>query len=67
MIEINRRKFDQLCRKHPDYISRAIMRHEHNGRVCEKGEFCGYESVITGDPRKGTALIFQHIHFEIID
>lgn len=67
MIVIGRAEFDRLRREHPDYISRAIMRHEHDGKVCEKGEFCGFESVITGDPKKGTSLIFQHIHFEIVN
>lgn len=67
MITIKKKEFDRLLLKHPDYVGRAIARHEHDGKVCEIGDYCGFESVITGDTGKGSSLIFQHIHFEIID
>jgi len=66
MFTIKKDDFDRLRREHPDYISKAIKRHEWNGRICEAGDYMGFASVIEGDPKKGTTLIFEHIHFEII-
>lgn len=66
IIRIPRNRFRKLAAEHPDYIGKAIIRHEHNGRICEAGDWCGFESVLTGDYSKGTRLVFEHIHFEIV-
>ena len=64
---IPKEQFAQLKKRHfPDYISCAIADHVFNGKVCKVGEWCGFASVLTGDYSKGTSLIFEHIHFEII-
>lgn len=66
MIAIKKAEFDRLRREHPDYIGHAIATHEHNGKICRRGEWTAFESVLTGDYSKGTTLIFEHIHFEIV-
>ena len=66
MIEIKKADFDRLRKRHPDYISRCMITHEHDGKQCRRGEWMAFEGVLTGDYSKGTTLIFQHIHFEII-
>lgn len=66
MFTIKKSEFDRLRRNHPDYISKAGRRHEWNELVCDAGDYMGFASIITGDPSKGTTLIFQHIHFEIV-
>lgn len=66
MIEIKKQDFDRLRYNHPDYISKSLMRHEHEGKVCEKGDWMAIEGVLTGDWNSGGRLIFEHIHFEII-
>lgn len=66
MFAISKKDFDALRANHPDYISKAICDHEHNGKVCRRGEWCAFESVLTWDASKGTTLIFEHTHFEIV-
>ena len=66
MITISTKEFERLCHDHPDYISRCLITHEFNGKTCKRGEWMAFESVLTGDLSKGTALIFEHIHFEIV-
>lgn len=66
MFIISKKYFDALRANHPDYISKAICDHEHDGKICKRGEWCGFASVLTGDASKGTILIFEHIHFEIV-
>lgn len=66
MFTIKKSDFDRMRREHPDYISKAGQRHEWNGLVCEAGDYMGVASIITGDRSKGTTLIFEHIHFEIV-
>lgn len=67
MIEIKREDFRRLVKRHyPDYISHATQDHTWQGRTCHAGDWCGFESVITGKPTAGVALIFEHIHFEIV-
>lgn len=67
MYYIKREDWNRLTREQPDYTGRAIQRHEHNGKVCEKGEWTCFESLLPGAPLGvGTALVFQHIHFEIV-
>lgn len=64
---IKKEQFRELKRRHyPDSISTAISDHVFNGKICKYGEWCGFASVLTGDYSKGTSLIFEHIHFEII-
>ena len=66
IIKIPREQFRKLVAEHKDYIGKAHSKHEFNGRVCNIGDWCGFESAITGDSSKGTTLIFEHIHFEIV-
>lgn len=66
MLTIPRARFEQLRAAHPDYIGRCLMTHEHDGKVCRRGEWMAFESVLTGDASKGTTLIFEHIHFEVV-
>lgn len=66
MLEIRKKDFDRLRREHPDYIAKSILRHEWNGKVCEIGDWTAFEGAITGDWSRGSCLIFEHIHFEII-
>ena len=67
MIYIEKKRFAELKKRHPDYISKAIQDHTFNGKTCRAGiDHIAFESVLTGDYSKGTTLIFEHIHFEII-
>ena len=66
MIYINKKRFAELKKQNPDYINKALQDHTHNGKTCKRGEYMAFESVLTGDYSKGTTLIFEHIHFEII-
>ena len=67
MFTIKKSDFDKLRREHPDYIVKATRRHECNGLVCEAGDYMGFDSIIKeGLLRKGTRLIFEHIHFEVV-
>ena len=66
MIYIKKADFYKKARENPDYIGKCIESHTFNGITCKRGEWCAYESVLTEDYSKGTTLIFQHIHFEII-
>ena len=66
MIYIDRKRFAELKKRNPDYICKAIQDHTFDGKTCKRGEYMAFESVLTGDYSKGTTLIFEHIHFEII-
>ena len=67
MIYIKKADFYKKARENPDYITKAIQGHTFNGKTCRAGvDWIAFESVLTGDYSKGTTLIFQHIHFEII-
>lgn len=66
MIYISKTEFNKLISKHPDYICKCTARHEYNGKVCLPGEYMCIEGCLTGDYSKGSVLIFQHIHFEIV-
>lgn len=68
MYQIKRNVFNEIKRKHPDYVSRALTRHEWQGKVCEAGDWMAFDSMLPGYPNpKGTRLVFEHIHFEIVD
>lgn len=58
--------FTALKNKHPDYICRSLNEHEFNGKVCKAGDWMGFASILTGNNKNGTELIFEHIHFEIV-
>lgn len=65
---IPRNQFNRLKARHyPDYITHAIDEHTFKGKTCKAGDWCGFASVLTGDYSKGTTLIFEHIHFEIVE
>lgn len=66
MLYIPASKFYKLAREHPDYITRCVNDHTHKGHQCKRGDWMGFESTLTGDVSKGTSLIFEHIHFEIV-
>jgi hypothetical protein len=67
MYVITRKQWNEIKQKNPDYTGKALQRQEHAGKVCEPGEACCFESCIPGAPNTGATLIFQHIHFEIVD
>ena len=67
MIYIDKKRFAELKKQNPDYISKAIQDHTFDGKTCRAGkDHIAFESVLTGDYSKGTTLIFEHIHFKII-
>ena len=67
MIYIKRERFNELKKNNPDYITKAIQDHKFDGKTCRAGvDHITFESVLTGDSTKGTVLIFEHIHFEIV-
>lgn len=66
MITISKKDFERLRHNYPDYISRCLITHEFNGKTCKRGEYMAFEAILTGDYSKGTTLIFEHIHFEIV-
>ena len=67
IIKIPYERFEELKQKHyPDYIGKAIARHEFQGRVCEAGDWCGMAGILTDDYENSTSLLFEHIHFEIV-
>ncbi len=66
MITIKKADFDRLRKQHPDYITKAMTDHTHNGKTCKRGEWCAFEGCLTGDFSRGCTLIYEHIHFEII-
>ena len=66
MYTITKAQWAEIRRKHPDYAGKSLVRHEHNGKVCEAGEACCFECCIPGAPNTGATLLFQHIHFEIV-
>ena len=66
MIYIDKKRFAELKKQNPDYISKALQDHTHTCKTCKRGEYMAFESVLIGDYSKGETLIFEHIHFEII-
>lgn len=65
IIRIPRAEFNKLKLEHPDYIARALCKHEFNGKICNVGDWMGFASILTGNNKNGTELIFEHIHFEL--
>lgn len=66
MYSVTKKEWAELKRNHPDYVGRCLTTHEHEGKVCKRGEGMCFESVLSGNPAHGTTLIFEHIHFEIV-
>lgn len=66
MYQITRKQWEKIKREHSDYVGKALQRHEHNGRVCEIGDACCFEHLLSGEKDTGAVLVFEHIHFEII-
>lgn len=67
MIYIEKKRFTELKKQNPDYITKAIQDHTFSGKTCRAGiDHIAFESLLTGDYSKGTKTIFEHIHFEII-
>ena len=67
MYYITKEEWKKIEEEHPHYTCKANKRYEHDGKVCEKGENCCFEYLMPGAPNTGTTLIFEHIHFEIVD
>lgn len=70
MYTIKRKEFNALRKRFPDFIHKAFVHHEWNGKKCLPGEWTAIAAVLPGYPldiRGGCALVFEHIHFEIID
>lgn len=67
MYYVKKSEWTKLVKRHcQDYIDKAITRHEHNGKVCEAGDWTCFECLLPGAPNTGAVLCFEHIHFEII-
>ena len=66
MYHVTKGEWAKIKAEHPDYVSKAIRRHEYGGRVCEIGDACCFECLIPGAPNTGATLIYEHIHFEIV-
>lgn len=66
MYQITKAQWKKMKADHPDYVGTAIRRHEWDGKVCEAGDGACFECCIPGAPNTGTALVFEHIHFEIV-
>lgn len=46
---------------------RTCMRHEHEGKVCMGGERMIRKGYLTKKSEDFSALVFEHIHFEVVD
>lgn len=46
---------------------RTCMRHEHEGKVCMGGERMIRKGYLTKKSEDFSALILEHIHFEVVD
>ena len=46
---------------------RAGVRHEHDGKACNAGDRMIRLGYLTGKSEDFSALVFEHIHFEIVD
>ncbi len=66
MYHVTKREWEKIKNAHPDYVGKALQRHEHDGRACEIGDACCFECLLPGAPNTGATLIFEHIHFEIV-
>lgn len=66
MYTITRKEWERILIDHPDYAGKSMLRHEHEGRVCETGDACCFEYLLPGAPNTGATLVFEHIHFEIV-
>lgn len=67
MYQIKRADFNRLKEQHPDYIVKCLITHTWEGKTAKAGkDYMAFESVLTGEPSKGTKLCFEHIHFEIV-
>ena len=68
MYTITRAEWNKLKERHyPGYISHPIFDHEWNGKKCATKDWCCMAGILPDYPTNGTTLIFEHIHFEIID
>ena len=69
MYYVTKEEWAKILDAHyPDYVSNAIDDHEFEGKKCKAGEYCCFESILPGAPKDaGTTLVFEHIHFEIVD
>lgn len=65
MIYIKKSEWDRL--EDRGLTSRALFKHEYDGKVCEEGERMVRKGRITHDPKDYSTLILEHIHFEVVD
>ena len=47
--------------------STSLFRHEKDGKVCEAGDRMVKLGRLTHNPGDYSTLIFEHIHFEVVD
>lgn len=65
MIYVKRSEWDRLESR--GVTSTAIFDHEHDGTVCKAGERMVKKGRLTRNPGDYSTLIFEHIHFEIVE
>ena len=65
MIYVKRSEWDRLEERGVTF--KAIFRHEHDGKVCEEGDGMIRKGRLTQNPKDYSALVFEHIHFEIVE
>lgn len=67
MYQVSKEEWNKIKNEHPDFVGKAIRKYEHDGKVCNIGDWTCFEGLMPGaDKTVGAALIFEHIHFEIV-
>lgn len=56
MIYIKRSELARIKKQYPDYVCKDAS-----------GRWYSFEGCFTGDFSRGCTLIFEHIHFEIVE
>lgn len=67
MIYVTSEKWRHLEESRGADALHTLSRHEHDGKVCEAGERMIRRGYLTGKPEDYSALVFEHIHFEVVD
>lgn len=67
MIFVTAEKWARLEESRGYNAVHSLFRHEHEGKVCEAGERMIRRGYLTGKPEDYSALVFEHIHFEVVD
>ena len=65
MIYVKRSEWNKLEER--GATSTALFDHENDGKVCKAGERTVRKGRLTRNPKDYSTLIFEHIHFEIVE